>query len=375
MKKKLLFVCNVPWFFCSHRLPIALAAQREGYEIHVASADGPAVETIKRAGFIFHPIPLQRWGANLFSEIKTFWKLCQIYRSVKPDLTHHITIKPVIYGSIAARLTGVPRVVNAISGLGYVFAIKNLKTKILLPMVVFVYRLAYGHPRSRLIVQNPDDRDSFVAAGLIREQNVVLIKGVGVDPEKFRETPEPDEPVRVVLPSRMLWDKGVREFVEAARILKEQGVNAQFILVGGTDAGNPVAIDASELEAWKREGVVDWQGHCDDMSQLFSQYHLVCLPSYREGLPKVLVEAAACGRAIVTADATGCREIVRHGQNGLLVPVKNAEALADAMKTLIEDPERRRKMGRRGREMVEKEFSVGVVIEKTLDVYRELTGS
>ncbi len=369
---KLLYVCNVPEYFCAHRLPVALGAQRKGYEIHVATAEGAAVKTIKKLGFVHHPIPFRRWEINLFHEIKTLWSLCRLYRKIKPDLTHHITIKPVIYGSIAARLTGAPRVVNAISGLGYVFSVNDLKTKILRPLVVLIYKLAYGHPCLRLIVENPDDGRFFVSAGLIRNENVVMVQGVGVDMERFRATPEPEGPVRVVLPSRMLWDKGVGEFVEAARLLNTQEAKAWFALAGGVEEGNPTAIEASQLEAWKQEGVVDWLGHCEDMSRLFSEFHLVCLPSYREGLPLVLAEAASCGRAIVTTDAPGCREIVRDGHNGLLVPIKNAEALANAMKTLIEDPELRRQMGRRGREMVEKEFSVERVVDKTLNVYQDL---
>ncbi len=304
----------------------------------------------------------------------SLFALYRLYNSLRPDLVHHVTIKPVLYGGTMARLARVPAVVNVVTGLGYVFISRGLKGWLLRNSVKLVYRLALNHPNSRVVFQNPDDRETFVRNGLVDASAAVLIKGSGVDVNEFSPTPEPLGRPLVLLASRLLWDKGVGEYVEAARRLREEGVKARFVLVGDSDFGNPAMVMKGQLEAWHRSGIVEWWGHRDNMSAVFAQAHVVCLPSYREGLPKVLIEGAACGRPIVATDVAGCREIVHDEHNGLLVRPRDAVALADALRRLIENPSDRQRMGLRGREIVMTEFSLAKVIGDTLAVYRELLG-
>lgn len=369
---KLLFVVNDAAYFLSHRLSVALAAQQIGFDVHVATPEGHATATIADEGFTYHHIPLTRKGVNPWQELGSIKALVSLYRKLKPDIVHNVTIKPMIYGGIAARTARVPAVVNAVTGLGYVFIARGVKASLLRSAVKLGYRVAFGHRNQRIIFQNPDDSITFLDAGIVIPQDIVLIKGSGVDMSLFTPSPEALGSPAVILASRMLWDKGVEEFVIAAGSLHKKGVKAKFVLVGDTDPGNPAAVPEAQLEVWKSSGIVDWWGKHNDMPAVFARAHIVCLPSYREGLPKVLIEAAACGRAIVTTDTPGCREIVRHGENGLLVPVRDSKALADALRILIENPALRAKMGARGREIAVAEFSQEQVIKETLSVYYEL---
>jgi glycosyltransferase involved in cell wall biosynthesis len=283
-----------------------------------------------------------------------------------------VTIKPVLYGGIAARLCRVRALVSAVPGLGYVFLAEGFVASWRRFLVKLAYRLSLAHRCGRVIFQNPDDLAAFVNAGIMKPQSAILIRGSGVCTDNFHASPEHLTTPLVVLPGRMLWDKGVGEFVQAAASLAREGVKARFALVGDTDPHNPAAIPTETLREWDRAGVVEWWGHRSDMPRVLSEAHIVCLPSYREGLPKALLEAAASGRPIVTADVPGCREIVRHDENGLLVPVADATSLATALRALIEDPGKRQRMGACGRRMVEREFSVDKVISATLDIYRDL---
>lgn len=369
---KLLYVVNDGPFFLSHRLPLALAAREAGYEVHVATPPGAAAAEIQAQGLAYHPITLVRSGTRPVQEIASFLDLLRLYRRLRPGIVHHVTIKPTLYGGVAARLAGVPAVVSAVTGLGYLFVSRNAKTVLLRRSVTSAYRLALRHPRSRVIFQNPDDLAFFEERRLIRPRQAVLIRGSGVDMAAFAPGAAPAGPPVVLLAARMLWDKGVGEFMEAARTLRGKGVAARFALAGDTDPANPAAVPPSRLEAWRASGLVEWWGHRTDMAEAFNGAHVVCLPSYREGLPKVLIEAAACGRPLVTTDAPGCREIVQHGVNGLLVPVGDAAALAAALQRLIDDPALRQRMGEAGRELAAKEFSLDKVIGETLTVYRDL---
>jgi glycosyltransferase involved in cell wall biosynthesis len=278
-------------------------------------------------------------------------------------------MKPVLYGSLASRLAGIRGVVNALAGLGWSFSSRNWRARLLRPWIRLAFRALVS--QGTVIVQNPDDaavvRDEGVMAERIR-----MIRGSGVDIECFRPQPEAEGQPRVVLPARMLRDKGVVEFVEAARLLRAQGSAARFVLVGDPDPENPASLSVAQLNAWRDEGIVEWETWRDDMPAVYQGAHVVCLPSYREGLPKVLLEAAASGRAIVATDVPGCREIVRQGDNGLLVPPRDARALAEALRKLVDDPVLRRRMGQRGRKIAETEFSVEKVIAETLAVYREV---
>lgn len=372
-RPKLLFTVNDAGFFVSHRLPVALAARRAGYDVHVATAPGPGVAEIVANGFPHYPVPISRSGLNPLSEIRTVWALTRLYRRLRPDLVHLVTIKPVLYGGIAARLSRVPAVVAAVSGLGHVFIRRGSISALLRAPIKATYRLAMNHRRIRVIFQNPDDREEFVSGRVVGPNRTVLIKGSGVDIKMFAPTPEPDGPPIIILPARMLWPKGIGEFVDAATRLRKQRVAARFALVGESDKGNPTAIPLKQLEAWHNEGEIEWWGYRKDMPAVLAGTHIVCLPSYyREGVPKSLIEAAACARPIVATDVPGCREIARNGENAILVPPRDPEALAAALCRLIDDPDLRRRLGARGREIAVAEFLLDRVIADTLDVYRNL---
>jgi glycosyltransferase involved in cell wall biosynthesis len=280
----------------------------------------------------------------------------------------------VIYGSIAARLIGRGAVVNTISGLGYVFTSDHRTAKVLRPVLRRLWRMALSHPHSRTIFQNSDDRDDFIRMGLVRPDAAALIRGSGVDCSAFHPTPEPSGPPIVVLPGRLLWDKGVREFVEAARTLRVAGYPARFVLVGSPDAGNREAIPVQQLEAWSDEGVVEWWGQRHDMPEILAGASIVVLPTYGEGLPKVLLEAGAASRPVVATDVRGCREVVRPGVNGVLVPARDGPALARAIEGLLAAPELRARLGQGGRRLVEAEFAEPLVVQQTLAIYRQLLG-
>jgi glycosyltransferase involved in cell wall biosynthesis len=369
---RLLYVVNIPRFFVTHRLPLARAARARGYDVHIATSayDTEHVEIIKREGLPFHPLPLSQHGTNLAQELVAFQALYRLYRSLKPDIVHHVTIKPVIYGGLAARMAGIPAVVFALAGLGYVFVASGTKARLIRAAASLALRPALSHPNSRLIFQNPDDRQMFVQSHLIASERTILIKGSGVDTTRFTPQPEPDGIPVALFAGRMLWKKGVGDFVEAAKRLRSAGVPTRFVVVGYPEPSSPEAVPMSQLDDWQREGLIEWWGKRTDMPDVFAQSHVVCLPStYGEGVPMVLIEAAACGRAIVTTDTPGCREITHDGENGLLVPGGDTEALAQAIRCLAEDPARRRQMGERGRALVEAEFSLDRVLSETFAVY------
>lgn len=371
---KLLYLVNDCNYFISHRLPVALACHKQGYEVHVAGPLSPSESKILGYGLHYHRIDLGRRGLNPLHELPTLVAIYRLYRSLRPDLVHHVAVKAVLFGSVVSRLARVPAVVNALTGLGYVFISNSLKARLLRFFVMRGYKLGFGHPGCRVLFQNGDDADLFVLAGVARRNQVTVIRGSGVDINHYvPKAGELGDPL-VVLPSRMLWDKGVGEFVAAAEALKGRGVRARFVLVGDTYAANPASIPGEKLQQWKKQGNVEWWGHCNDMQEIFRQAHIICLPSYREGLPKALIEAAACGRAIVTTDVPGCREVVQDGMNGYLVPVKDSDSLAEKLQQLIERPELRYEMGIRGRELAVSEFAVERVIERTLHCYEELLG-
>lgn len=373
--RRLLFVVNHAGFFLSHRLPLALAARDVGYDVHVATPRSKHVPRLQITGLPWHELPLSRSGLNLITEWKSFRSLCALYRDLQPQLVHHVTSKPVLYGTIAARVTGVGAVVNAISGMGHAYTDGGLARRALRAWVSFGYRFALRHPRMRVIVQNREHLDLFVRQRWIHEADAVLISGSGVDLRRFvPRSAERDGTVRIVLAARLLYTKGVCDFVAAARMLRENKVDVQCVLVGEPDPDNPASIASEILQSWHAEGVIDYRGRQEDMPSVFADADVVCLPTYYgEGIPKVLVEAAACGLPIVTTDWPGCREIVEHGYNGLLVPIRNPAALADALEMLVRNSPLRRVMGTRGRARVEGEYSLETVTRKTLALYRDLS--
>lgn len=372
--RRLLFVVNNPAFFMSHRVPVALAAQRAGYDVHVATMDGPAVADIEALGMTHHVVPMTRSGKHPLQELGTLLSLLRLFRRLRPQVVHLVTIKPVLYGGIAARLARVPGMVAAISGLGFVFLSNSLKMRLVRAVVARLYRLALGHRNSRVIFQNASDRDLLQSLGAVRDEQVVLIRGAGVDLDQYRAQPEPPAPpVVVTMVARLLRDKGVREFVQAARLLRERGVDVSMQLVGGVDAGNPASATPAEVQAWQREGCVQALGERSDVPQLYAASHIAVLPSYREGLPKSLIEAAACARAVVTTDVPGCRDAIDPGKTGLLVPVRDPQALADAIARLADDQALRQAMGTAGRALAEREFNIERVARLHVELYDMLS--
>jgi glycosyltransferase involved in cell wall biosynthesis len=376
-KPKLLYLVSEDWYFVSHRLPLAAAAREAGYDVVVATRTAAHAEQIRDAGLRLIPISFERSGLGPLGEARTLAGLLSLYRQEKPDLVHHVALKPVIYGAMAARAAGVRNVVSALMGLGYVFSSDDPKARVLRPFVRAALGAALKGKRSRVIVQNRDDFEGFIANGLAEATSVRLIRGSGVEPSRYALA-QPGGGASgplVVLPARMLRDKGVFEFAEAARLLKARGVAARFALVGEPDPLNPASLTAAEIDAIVAQGAVEYWGWRKDMGAVFESAQIACLPSYREGLPKALLEAAASGLPIVTTDVPGCREIVRAGKNGWLVPARDAGALADALGEAIGNAELRVRYGTAGRRMVEEEFSLARIVAETLDVYRELTGT
>lgn len=372
--QKLLFFVTEDWYFYSHRLPLAIAAKNAGYEVVVVTRVNQHGELIRAHGLKLINISISRRSRNPFKELLIVFRLFNIYRTEKPDIVHHVALKPVLYGSVAARLAGVSSVINALAGLGFLFVSKQKKAFFLRPIVEWAFRVLLNRANTRVILQNPDDMSLLINREILKREQAVLIRGSGVDIEHFSLSEESNEMPLVVLASRMLWDKGVGIFVEAAKELKQQGVEARFCLVGEGDPDNPNSIPDSQIETWQSEKVIEWWGRRNDMPNVFAKSHIVCLPSaYGEGVPKVLIEAAACGKPIVTTDAPGCREIVRHQVNGLLVSINNKKELAAALLILINDKKLRINMGQRGREIVEKEFVIDIVVLQTLDLYKKVT--
>lgn len=366
----LLFLVTEDWAFWLHRVALARAARDAGWTVVVACNCTAHRERIEAEGFTVAPLPLRRRSLHPLRELRTIAAIARLYRRVRPDVVHQIALKPVVYGSIAAWLAGVPAVLNMLAGMGYVFISDEPKARLLRPALKAAFKRLFGRPNTRLVVQNEDDRAAF--AKVMAAERLHLIRGSGVDTGQYRPMPEPEGVPVAVLAGRMLWDKGVGEAVEAARILKRRGVPLRLALVGPPDPDNPRCIPESQLRAWNEEGAVEWWGPQEDMVAVWRRASIGVLPSYREGLPKVLLEAAAAGRPMVSADVPGCREIVRHGENGLLVPVRQAGPLADALQRLVEDPALRARFGAAGRRFVEAELSDAAVIRQFLGLYERM---
>ena len=368
---KILMVVNNPAFFLSHRLPIALAAKQAGHDVHIVTMVGESVKTILAAGLKHHALPMSRSGTNPLQELKTLMFLYRLFRQEQPDLVHLVTIKPVLYGGIAARLAKVKGLVYAISGLGFIFTRQRGGLDLLKTAAVTLYKLALGHPNSKVIVQNQDDQKVLEQIGALRANQAVLIKGSGVDMQEFVATPEPPEPVVVTMAARLLKDKGVMEYGQAARLAREAGDHTSvWQLAGSLDPGNPASLNEQELSQISEHLQVLGERH--DIAQLYAQSHIVVLPSYREGIPKSLLEAAASARPIVTSDVPGCRDAIIAHKTGELVPVKDAQALSEAIQGLIKDKLRRQAMGKAGRELAEEEFALPTIVEQHMALYQVL---
>ena len=371
--KKFLFVINSDWGFLLYRTPLAIAAKNKGIQVWVASPDTGDANKIIAMGFNFIELPMSRKGVNILNEFFTFLRILKIYYQLKPDLIHHVTIKPIIYGTIASAILNKAFVVNAISGLGFTFS-SGSSSRLLKFLVKNLLKISLKYQKSKIIFQNPDDFNLFIENKLISSNQGVLIKGSGVDCKVFSPSlSDFNKEKIVILPSRMIVEKGIYEFVDAARLLHLEFPNVRFVLVGKIDSGNPSSIDYFEIMAWEKEGILEWWGHQSDMVTVLNKGTMVVLPTfYGEGLPKVLLEAAACSKPIISTNVPGCKEIVRHEVNGLLIPPKDEVALAEAIRRLLDNPEFAKQLGENGREIVKNEFSEELVVEKTFEVYDHL---
>lgn len=369
--RKLLYVINHMDWFWSHRLPLAQGARGEGWDVMVASTGAQHDEKLTLQGFQGYELPPFSDGLSALSVLKIIYAVHRLIQKEKPDLLHVITLKYAFMAGLAARLHKHIRIVHTIAGLGYLFAADNLKAKMLRIAVGPFLKLALKHPRAQIIFQNPDDQEIMVRRGFVRASQCHLIRGSGVDLENFcyRKEPESAEPI-VLMPTRLLHDKGVGIFVDVARLLKNKGIRARFQIAGGVTTTNPMAISENEMKEMVADGAAEWLGKVDDMPGLLHEATIIVYPSYyREGVPKVLLEAASCGRPIITTDHPGCREAVVHEENGYLVPVRDAEQTARALEILLADKSKRETMGIASRKLAEDHFDVRLITRRTLSVY------
>lgn len=369
---KLFIVVNVDWFFLSHRLPVALAVQKNGGDVTIVTADTGKIKDIEAAGLKVLNLPMSRSGKNILQELKTFFFLYKLYRREKPDVVHHVGIKTILWGTLAAKFASVLGVVNAISGLGGFFAKDN--DSVMAKLLPSVLRFAHHRDNLLVIFQNKEDKELYIKNGFISESQARFIKGSGINLNEFCYMPEPLEgKIIVLLTCRIIREKGVFELAKAAEILRPECENkAEFWIVGGLD-DHPDAITKEEMDDVCDGKYIKWFGRREDIKELLQLCHIFAFPSYyMEGLPKSLIEACAIGRPIVSTDNIGCRDVVTDGENGFLVPVKDVNALAEKLKVLIDNSELRNKMGIAARKKAEKEFSVDDVIIKHLAIYQEL---
>ena len=367
--RRILYLVTTDAYFLSHRLPMALAAKKAGFDVLVAAKDTGFGTTIQSHGLTFIPLhKLKRTGQNPLQDLSALRELVAIYKKYRPDVVHHVALKPVLYGSLAAFFARVPKTVNALTGLGYLFISKKWSVRLIRSMVMIFFRWLFNRPNSVLILQNRDDYAKFHA--FVPKDKLALIRGSGVDTKTFvpAQTKPKNTPLKVALVARMLWDKGVGESIDAVRLLREQGAPIDLILCGDPDPENPRSIDEKALKGWQAEGLCQWIGHQKDVVALYHDVDIALLPSYREGLPKSLLEAASCGLPIVTSDVPGCREVVEEGKNGFLMPL-DSKAIAGALEKLTNDPKLRTTMGAYSRTLAVDHFSVEKICTETVDVY------
>jgi glycosyltransferase involved in cell wall biosynthesis len=380
---KLLYFIGVDWFFYSHFLERAIAAKAAGFDVVVVTGLTRSDDPLAQYGIKLIGIPFERRSLNPIGLIRNLLDIIQVLKQEKPDIVHQIALKPILIGSIACRVLGIKRVISAVVGLGFAFSSDKATARIIRRVLSVMFRVVLDKQHAKTVFENTDDRNYFVAQGWVREESAILIRGAGVDVERFKPPRvdtmaaciKRDSPPIVMLLSRMLWDKGIGEFVEAARLLRQQHGDgyAQFVLVGDPDDDNRGAISREQLLRWHDEAVVQWWGFKPDVENALSQATLSCLPSYREGLPKSLLESLAMGLPCIATDVPGCREAVIDGVNGLLVPVRDAAALAQAIERLLSDPGLCQQFGQASRQMALSEFSSDLVNQQTLALYAQVS--
>jgi len=369
-KKKILFIVNQAKYFISHRLVIAREAQKKGYDVHVAVPFKDEFETLKKEDVRLHNIHISRTGLNLFGEIFSMLSIWKIILLTKPDIVHLISIKSVIYGGVIARIHKIPSVM-AISGLGYLSS--SGKDSYIKSIVEFLFGLSLNKINNKVILQNKSDRQALEEIGALKKDQSILIPGSGVNIFKYKATPIPSDTPLILMPSRMLWDKGVGVFVEAAKIIKSKNISVRFVLAGPYDPENPSSIPLKVLNDWNNEKIIEWWGDRKDMPYVYQQSHLVVFPShYGEGVPKVLLEAASSARPIITSDTAGCSDIIEDQVNGLLVPPRDPEALVYSILDLLENRYKMNEMAKNNRKKAEEMFDEKFVLDKHFSVYEEL---
>ncbi|MEW6503880.1 MAG: glycosyltransferase family 4 protein [Chloroflexota bacterium] len=366
-----MLVANTDWYLYNFRLSLAQFLRQKGWQVVLVSPPGRFVPAIQREGFCWVQWGLDRRSMNPLKELIALFQLWLVYRREKPDLVHHLTVKPVLYGSLAAVFAGVPGIVNAITGLGYLFLNDDWLTRQVRRLVKGLYRWVLNRPNAVVIFENETNRRQFIEEGLVREDQAYLIEGVGVDVERFSPQPEAEGVPVVLFPARLLREKGIYTLIEAARLLKPR-CEVRFWLAGDVDEGNPGSVSPAEVSGWAEEGLVEWLGWQVDMPAVYAQSNLVVLPSWGEGIPTALLEAGACARAVVTTDAPGCRDVIEDGFNGRLVTVEDAQGLAEAINELIHNPAERQRMGENARRRVVERFSDDVVNRQTWQVYQQV---
>ena len=375
---KFMFFANTDWYLYNFRMSTALHLKEQGAEVVMLSPPGSFGHRFAKEGIRWITLPgMDRASLNPVREALTLRQVARVLSEERPDLLHNFTVKCAVYGALAARMAGVPAVVNAVAGMGYVFTSDAVMARALRPVVKVLMRGTLGTENSRLVLQNPDDARAFVDSRLVPEQNIRLIRSSGVNTSRFAPSERTDDstkPLRVLLAARLLWEKGVQEFVDAAAMVKARGCPMEFLLAGAPDPGNPRSVDQAHVDEWVTKGLVTWLGHVDDMPALLRTVDVMALPSYyREGVPKSLIEGAACGLAIVTTDLPGCREVVScHGVDGLHATPRDAASLADLLIQLHEDRALLRRLGESARRKALSDFDEKLVISRTLEVYDEL---
>lgn len=371
--KHLLIYVNEDQFFISHRLHIGIEALKKFRKVSLLLHVNGNFEFLKSKGFNVIPISLSRQNKNFFKEIRLLIKTINILKREKPDILHNVTVKPILWGSIAAKVVGIPYVINAFAGLGTLFIRTEFKWKFISYIVQIIFRFIFRlNHKSIALFQNSDDQKLMEDLKIVRPKQSVIIKGSGVNTTLFKPANGSSGIPRIICVSRMLKDKGIYDFIEAAKIINSNSIQARFTLVGQPDDSNPSSISSAILDRWNSEGIIEWLGYQKDVHTLYDGVQIAVLPSYREGLPKSLLEAAACGKAIIATDVPGCREICRAGYNGLLVPVQSPLLLAEAIETLIKNRDLRLKMGENSRQLVEKEFSEEIIRRQTFKLYENL---
>ena len=365
--RRLLYVAIEDWAFLLHRLPMARAARKAGYEVHVATRVNEGASAIEAEGFILHSIPLRRGGSSPISAIQTILAIRRLASRIKPDIAHHSGLQCSVYGSISALGKTFPYV-NALTGMGYIYTSATWRTRLLRALLKWLLPALLDRPHGVVLVQNPDDRAALIELGITKER-IALIPGSGVDTDALRPLPEPEGPITYGFAGRLLTDKGIRALVAAHDIVRSQGMETNLLIAGNPDPANPASVSLEEVSGWTQRPGVTWLGHVREIESLWKRCHFAVLPSHREGLPVTLMEAAACQRAMIATNAPGCREIVIDDQTGLLVPIEDPKALAQAIIKLATSPELRARYAKAARELVVSKLSAKIIGDEIVHLY------